>query len=388
MFLNVVESTALIAVLPMATGIAAAVIPWLQIARMIQDACGRVLIQWCMSIATHDVTIVGSCRNLATTSSSGEVHSRGLDLSSLTFRWSSFLHVLGAKEMSEDLQDELTSISAIYGGSTLVRVSEEPAIYALSFPSQPAISLRVEFPTKYPDAPPSILGTQAIGNEIAKGEGAYLVELVRDALSEVYTPGAPCIFDLVEEVDSRLRQLGLDQSSRAEEQQALEADGQHQTYVDEQLSSDGQQPLQALGEEPLWTLSDVITEKKSVFIARAAAVSSIDQAKDYLGHLLVTDKKVAKATHNITAWRIQGRNGVQYQDCDDDGETAAGGRLLHLLEVMGVWNAMVVVSRWYGGVQLGPDRFRIINQTARDALVKGSFAPEAGAESGKKKGKK
>lgn len=26
-------------------------------------------------------------------------------------------------------------------------------------------------------------------------------------------------------------------------------------------------------------------------------------------------------------------NGVTFQDCDDDGETAAGGRLLHLLQV-------------------------------------------------------
>ena len=103
--------------------------------------------------------------------------------------------------------------------------------------------------------------------------------------------------------------------------------------------------------------------------------------------MLATDKKVVKATHNITAWRVRGENGVQYQDCDDDGETAAGGRVLHLLELMGVWDAMVVVTRWYGGVQLGPDRFRIINQTARDALVSGGFTQEAQKDS-KKKSKK
>ena len=116
-------------------------------------------------------------------------------------------------------------------------------------------------------------------------------------------------------------------------------------------SSDRHQVLDILGEEPPWTLSEVVTEKKSVFVARAAPVSSPDQAKQYLGHLLVTDKKVAKATHNISAWRIQGENGVQYQDCNDDGETAAGGRVLHLLDLMNVWNTMVIVTRWYGGVQ-------------------------------------
>lgn len=113
----------------------------------------------------------------------------------------------------------------------------------------------------------------------------------------------------------------------------------------------------------------------------------MDEAKSFLAHLLATDKKVGKATHNITAWRIRGENGVQFQDCDDDGEDAAGGRLLHLLELMGAWNVMVVVSRWYGGVKLGPDRFRLINQAARDAVVKGGFVADesTGKDGGKKK---
>ena len=29
---------------------------------------------------------------------------------------------------------------------------------------------------------------------------------------------------------------------------------------------------------------------------------------------------------------------------------------------------MVVVSRWYGGIQLGPDRFKHINNAARNVL--------------------
>ena len=80
------------------------------------------------------------------------------------------------------------------------------------------------------------------------------------------------------------------------------------------------------------------------------------------------------------------------QDYDDDGETAAGGRLLHVMQLMDVWNVVVVVTRWYGGIQLGPARFRLINDVGRDALVKGGFTKEkeeaSGAEKGKKKGKK
>ena len=204
----------------------------------------------------------------------------------------------------------------------------------------------------------------------------------------MYTPGAPAIFDLIEEVDSRLQQLGLDQSSKNERQQVAQTNGQLEApQPNPQTVSNSVQPQETLREQPPWTLSEVVTEKKSVFVARSAPVPSIDQAKQYLAHLLDSDKKVAKATHNITAWRIQGNNGVQYQDCDDDGETAAGGRVLHLLELMGIWNVMVVVTRWYGGIQLGPDRFRIINQTARDALVHGGFVQDAEKDN-KKKSKK
>ena len=64
---------------------------------------------------------------------------------------------------------------------------------------------------------------------------------------------------------------------------------------------------------------------------------------------------------------------IIYQDFDDDGENAAGGRLLTLLQTMDVWDVLVVVSRWYGGVKLGPDRFRIINSLAREALVEGGW---------------
>ena len=61
------------------------------------------------------------------------------------------------------------------------------------------------------------------------------------------------------------------------------------------------------------------------------------------------------------------------QDCDDDGESAAGGRLLQLLQNTSVRDVLVVVSRWYGGVKLGPARFTHINNAARDLLVKNGF---------------
>jgi putative IMPACT (imprinted ancient) family translation regulator len=98
---------------------------------------------------------------------------------------------------------------------------------------------------------------------------------------------------------------------------------------------------------------------------------------------LKSNSKIAKATHNILAYRlVKTRNdtskvkipdSIVIQDYDDDGETAAGGRLLKLLENCGCENVAVVVSRWYGGVKLGPDRFKDINTVARDLLEKHGF---------------
>lgn len=34
---------------------------------------------------------------------------------------------------------------------------------------------------------------------------------------------------------------------------------------------------------------------------------------------------------------------------------------------------IVVVSRWFGGTHLGPDRFKHINSATRDVLIKGDF---------------
>lgn len=48
--------------------------------------------------------------------------------------------------------------------------------------------------------------------------------------------------------------------------------------------------------------------------------------------------------------------GIYYHDCDDDGETAAGGRLGEILRIMGVCGIAVIVTRWYGGTKLGKIR--------------------------------
>ena len=78
------------------------------------------------------------------------------------------------------------------------------------------------------------------------------------------------------------------------------------------------------------------------------------------------------------------------QDYDDGGEDAAGGRLLHLLQILDVQNTVVVVSRWFGGIKLGPARFTHINNAARLLLEKCGYLQSAKvtAVASKKRGKK
>jgi hypothetical protein len=168
-----------------------------------------------------------------------------------------------------------------------------------------------------------------------------------------------CLFDLLEEVGSTFasEQGGAHNDGHEVHDEILGGNASAlENHMERERYLDNKDETASPDVEPPWVLSEVISQKKSIFVARCAAVSTTDQAKSYLHHLVSTNKKVANATHNITAWRIRGAGNITYQDCNDDGEAAAGGRLLHLMQMMDVWDVMVVVTRWYGGIQLGPDR--------------------------------
>ncbi|XP_052745203.1 protein IMPACT-A [Bicyclus anynana] len=118
------------------------------------------------------------------------------------------------------------------------------------------------------------------------------------------------------------------------------------------------------------THGEVIVDRKSSFQGHAAEVHSIDDVNAVIAKLM-QNKKIQNATHNMYAYRIEKKTvkgTTMLQDCSDDGEAHAGGRMLHLLQILDQKNTLVVVSRWYGGIQLGPDRFRHINNATRQVI--------------------
>ena len=130
-----------------------------------------------------------------------------------------------------------------------------------------------------------------------------------------------------------------------------------------------------------------ITDRRSTFQAHLARVSSRAMVRAVLD-ALYTDRKIARAAHNMVAYRIATGGGnagaeVQMNDNDDDGESGAGSNMAHVMEMMGVNNVLVVVTRWYGGILLGPDRFKHISNCTRDILEQNGFEHKGKSHKGK-----
>jgi putative IMPACT (imprinted ancient) family translation regulator len=83
--------------------------------------------------------------------------------------------------------------------------------------------------------------------------------------------------------------------------------------------------------------------------------------------VLYGDKAIAKATHNVYAYRISSEADDTMVH-SDDGETGAGNRMAQVLDAFDASNVLVVVSRWYGGIHLGASRFRHINNACKEVL--------------------
>jgi putative IMPACT (imprinted ancient) family translation regulator len=76
-------------------------------------------------------------------------------------------------------------------------------------------------------------------------------------------------------------------------------------------------------------------------------------------------KKYAKATHNTWAAVLSDGGALK----GDDGEAGAGAVILKMLEREGLRDEIVVVTRWYGGVHLGGDRFAHVVTCVREYLA-------------------
>ncbi|KAF3835097.1 hypothetical protein F7725_027655 [Dissostichus mawsoni] len=121
---------------------------------------------------------------------------------------------------------------------------------------------------------------------------------------------------------------------------------------------------------------NTFTDRRSTFQPHLAPVVTPKQVKMVL-ETLYENKKLASATHIFMHTGFTART-----------KTASCRTILD------VRNVMVVVSRWYGGILLGPDRFKHINNCARNILVEEGYtastdeATKSGAKIKRPKSKK
>ena len=91
--------------------------------------------------------------------------------------------------------------------------------------------------------------------------------------------------------------------------------------------------------------------QKSRFIATAAAVFSVDEAKSLINRIR---QEFSDASHNVPGY-IVGHGASVIMHCSDDGEPSgtAGRPILGVMKGSGLGNVGLVVTRYFGGIKLG-----------------------------------
>jgi putative IMPACT (imprinted ancient) family translation regulator len=334
------------------------------------------------------------------------------------------------KEDVSSVAEEREALEAIYGEELNVTTSPTQLQYHLrivsncgraQFSAELQVTLRVG--GKYPSRnPPESMSLQspALSHEERK--------LLREELLTLWSPRECCVYTWVEHIRGIIEnkssgadvgyiesRVGCDESSNPSEERAGVGRGENKNSLESDevgIGGSGEfvfeppypkygQKLRRFNEASGLSCNAVeitsgepFVERKSTFQGHVATVTSKAQV-DWVMRRLLSIGKIARATHNIMAYRFFALSsesvavaaassstsssstsvgGVQYADNDEDGEDGAGAKLSQMLATMHVNNVVVVVSRWFGGVKLGPDRFRIINNTARALLEERGYA--------------
>ncbi|KAG0008307.1 hypothetical protein BGZ82_004754, partial [Podila clonocystis] len=223
------------------------------------------------------------------------------------------------------------------------------------------LELRIYFPEGYPETNTSPVheivsiyyGTLRLTNA--------MIQEIDQGLEECFAPGEVVVFAWIEWLRSYLEQLEtLDTGAISDDGE----DGEEEEDQDEDVGEEGTKELsdyfQGDTRDPSTLLSTLslssstsnspklsvapgvfkiqtgapIVDRKSVFVAHLAPITQVGQVPWMIQQLKQENKKVVKATHNIMAFRVENENGTIAQDNDDDGETAAGSRLLHLMSIL------------------------------------------------------
>lgn len=118
-----------------------------------------------------------------------------------------------------------------------------------------------------------------------------------------------------------------------------------------------------------------IIEKKSRFIANLFYVETPQEAENKIKQI---KKKYYDAKHNCFAYITLNGNEIQ-KKCSDDGEPSgtAGAPMLEILEKQSIYNVVVIVTRYFGGILLGTGGLvRAYSDSLKEAIKKSTLVEQ------------
>ncbi|MFN3188487.1 MAG: YigZ family protein [Candidatus Paceibacteria bacterium] len=110
----------------------------------------------------------------------------------------------------------------------------------------------------------------------------------------------------------------------------------------------------------------IIEDRGSRYSVSIGKVLGREEIKTFLT-TLKAPKEYKKADHHSYAARIM-HDGAVYETKSDDGETGAGMVILRIMQRRNVVNAVICVTRWFGGIKLEGDRFKHIQDSTIYAI--------------------
>lgn len=90
--------------------------------------------------------------------------------------------------------------------------------------------------------------------------------------------------------------------------------------------------------------------KKSRFIANIHRANNEKEARDFIDQISQNHRK---ATHNCFAYQCGNHNEIQRESDNGEPSGTAGVPILKALQMEQVHNAVIVVTRYFGGIKLG-----------------------------------
>lgn len=109
-----------------------------------------------------------------------------------------------------------------------------------------------------------------------------------------------------------------------------------------------------------------LIERKSQFLGHAAPVKTEEEALAFIAKI---KHEYADATHNVFAYMLEKNSIARYSD-DGEPQGTAGIPVLDVIKKSGFIDAVIVVTRYFGGILLGAGGLvRAYSAAARDAVA-------------------